>query len=185
MRTALMRVGLVVALAGCSSGTQSDPRPPAPAASSRVETGGGETVTLPTGAEPITVRASIGASVADVWKVLPSAYADLGIPIEMLNPSDYRIGNQSFRVRRRIGQLPMVRLLSCGGPPGAPNAETFDITMYMVSQISPGQAGSTTLATVVQAVGRSPNFAGNDVSCASTGTLERRVEELVRAKIGK
>src|SRR5687767_9088092 len=121
MRASCVAPWLVVGLAACSSAPQSDPRPPAPAATSRISTGSGETVTLPTGAEAVVVRANITAAVGDVWNVLPSVYAELGIPVEFLSPSDYRIGNQSFRVRRRIGQLPMVRLLSCGGAPGAPN----------------------------------------------------------------
>jgi hypothetical protein len=125
------------------------------------------------------------ASLEEVWNVLPSAYADVGIKVEMVNPTERRLGNQAFRARRRIGQMPMIRILSCGGTVGAPNAETFDITMYVVSQVSPGQAGTTNLATVIQATGKSPNFGGNDVSCSSLGALERRIEELVRSKAKK
>ena len=177
-------MALLAGIAGCSKATQSDPKPPPPQ-SSRIVIGGGETVTLPTGAEAVVARSIITAPLTDVWNVLPSVYADLGIAVEMVNPTEYRIGNQALRARRRIGQLQMIRLLSCGGTIGAPNAETFDITMYVVSQVSAGQAGTSSLATVVQAVGKSPNFGGNNVSCASLGALEKRIEELVRAKVKK
>ena len=133
----------------------------------------------------MVARATLPVAPAEVWKVLPAAYEDLGVKVEVVNSTELRMGNEAFRARRRIGNLQMVRLLSCGGTIGAPNAETYDITLYVVSQLSAGAQGSTTLATVVQGVGRSPNFAGNDVSCASTGAIERRIEELVRAKLPK
>ena len=182
---AWIAISLVAALAGCSSATQSDPKPPPPTGSSRIATRPGETVTLPTAAEAIVARATIAAPVAEVWTALAAAYEAVGIRVELVNSTALRMGNEALRVRRRVGDVPMVRLLSCGGTIGAPNAETFDITLYVVSQLSPAGAGSTTLATAVQASGRSPNFGGNDVSCASTGAIERRIAELVQEKVAK
>src|SRR5688572_13230823 len=175
----------VVATASACSATRTDPTPPPPAATTRIETGSGQTVTLPTGAEAVAARSVIAAPVAAVWSALPAAYEALGIRVELVNSTSLRMGNESFRARRRIGELPMVRLLSCGGTIGAPNAETFDITLYVVSQLTTGASSGTTLATVVQGVGKSPNFGGNEVSCTSTGAIERRIEEGVRSKIGK
>lgn len=105
--------------------------------------------------------------------------------VEVVNSTELRMGNEAFRARRRIGNLPMARLLSCGGTIGAPNAE--NVRHHAVCSVPTFRRapGSTTLSTVVQGVGRSPNFAGNDVSCASTGAIERRIEELVRAKLPK
>jgi hypothetical protein len=184
MRWSFAAFVAVVTASGCTS-TRTDPTPPPPAATTRIETAPGQTVTLPTGAEAVAARSVIGAPVADVWRALPAAYEAMGIRVELVNSTALRMGNESFRARRRIGELPMVRLLSCGGTIGAPNAETFDITLYVVSQLTAGGSSGTTLATVVQGVGKSPNFGGNEVSCTSTGAIERRIEELVRSKTAR
>jgi hypothetical protein len=184
MTKAVVTAWLAVVV-GCSGATRGDPKPPPPAATTRISTGDGQTVALPTAAEAVAARTTIAAPADDVWGALPAAYEALGMRVATIDSKTRRIGNESMRARRRIGDIPMVRLLSCGGAIGAPNAETFDITLYVISQLSPASAGSTTLATVVQATGKSPNFGGNEVSCTSTGSLERRIEELVRAKVAK
>jgi hypothetical protein len=119
--------------------------------------------------------------------VLPAAYEELGVKLEVVNSTAMRMGNEAFRTRRRIGNLPMVRLrlLACGGTIGAPNAETYDITLYVVSQLSAARAGVDHALDGRPGSGPIPNFAGNDVSCVSTGAIERRIEELVRAKLPK
>ena len=43
--------------------------------------------------------------------ILAPCHAPMGRP----NSTALRMGNEAFRPRRRIGNLPMVRLLSCGG----------------------------------------------------------------------
>jgi hypothetical protein len=128
---------LVLSAAACSSAPRSDPRPPPPAPTTRVEPTPGQIVTLPTGAEAVAARATLPFPPVAVWNVLPAAYEELGVKVEVVNSTAMRMGNEAFRTRRRIGSLPMVRLrlLACGGTIGAPNAETYDITLYVVSQL--------------------------------------------------
>jgi hypothetical protein len=119
------------------------------------------------------------------WTALNVVYADLKIPITTLVDAQHLVGNESFKVRRRIGDIAMQRILDCGNAQGIPNAETYDIVMTISSILAPNPKGGLNLLTRIDATGRSPNFAReNAVACHSSGTLEKDIAERVRKKLG-
>ena len=125
------------------------------------------------------------ASMDATWTALNLAYSDLKIPINTLVDAQHIVGNDSFKVRRRVGSLLMQQVLDCGNAQGIPNAETYDIQMSIISTLTPNPKGGVNLLTRIDATGRSPNFSReNPVICHSSGALEKQIAELVRKKAG-
>ena len=119
------------------------------------------------------------------WTALNVVYSDLKIPIATLVDAQHLLGNESFKVRRRVGDIPMHQILDCGNAQGIPNAETYDILMTISSFLAPNPKGGINLITRIDATGRSPNFAReNAVACHSSGSLEKDIAERVRKKLG-
>jgi hypothetical protein len=119
------------------------------------------------------------------WTALNVTYSDLKIPITTLVDAQHLVGNQSFKVRRRVGDIVMQQVLDCGSTQGIPNAETYDILMTISSYLAPNPKGGLNLITRIDATGRSPNFAReNAVACHSLGALEKDIAERVRKKLG-
>ena len=130
-----------------------------------------------------SVKSEVFAPPQQVWEMLPEVYQALGIDIASVIQEEKRIGNDAFRTRRKVADMPMQRLLDCGGAAGTPNAETFEITMSVFSVVT-GSGDRSAVATTLSATARSPSFGGaSDILCTSTGRLERRIDELVKARL--
>lgn len=127
----------------------------------------------------------IVGSMDAAWTALNVTYNELKIPITTLVDAQHLIANETFKVRRRIGRLPMQQIVDCGSTQGLPNAETYDILMSISSTLVPNPKGGITLITRIDATGKSPNFSRDAaVACHSSGALEKEIAELVRKKVG-
>lgn len=182
-----MRLGRLIplaALAACSSSSNVAQSAPVPE-TVRVVGGGAANIALgmnPTAADAHST--TLSATVADVWRVLPAAYDALGIPLSVVDSTTHLIGNSGFNLRRRLGSIPLVRLIDCGTTQGGPSAETYDIHMSVVTQVKPGDGG-TIIGTTVEPMGRPAAFSGEYIRCSSTGVLESRLADAVRARLPK
>ena len=128
--------------------------------------------------------ALINAPVEKAWVALQEVYTTLGIPVTELNQQSRTIGNNAYRVRRRIGGVPTMRALDCGGDSGMPNAETYQLLLTVKSRIIPSDAGGSVVQTTLEGTGKNPTTAASsDVRCSSMGTLEKRIADLVKAKV--
>lgn len=115
------------------------------------------------------------------WLALDQAYAVLTIAPSERNASTHLLGNTSFKARRKLGDVRLMNALDCGGESSAPNAESYDITMSVRSQLTPNPAGGTLLQSFVEGVGRNATTNNsNPVTCYSRGGIEKRIDELVR-----
>ncbi|MCE2902005.1 MAG: hypothetical protein ACK6DP_04295 [Gemmatimonas sp.] len=118
------------------------------------------------------------------FQALSAAYATLNIPITDINQQARTLGNAAYRVRRRIGDVPTMRAVDCGGDSGMPNAETYQLILSIQSRVVPNDAGGSVIQTTVEGVGRNPTTsASSDVRCASLGGLEKRLSELVKQRL--
>lgn len=187
--TTWVLLAVAVTAAGCASGS-SGGAAPAPNVTTAPVT---QRIVMPAGStlniNTVDVNAGhsqvIIGSMDAAWTALNVVYSDLKIPITTLVDAQHLIGNESFKVRRRVGEIPMQRILDCGNAQGIPNAETYDILMTVSSYLAPNPKGGLNLVTRIDATGRSPNFAReNAVACHSTGTLEKDIAERVRKKLG-
>ena len=128
--------------------------------------------------------ALINAPVEKAWAALQEVYATLNIPVTDLNQQARTIGNNAYRVRRRIGDVPTMRALDCGGDSGMPNAETYQLLLTVKSRIIPSDAGGSVVQTTLEGTGKNATTAASsDVRCSSMGALEKRIADLVKAKV--
>ncbi|WP_396205825.1 hypothetical protein [Gemmatimonas sp.] len=126
-------------------------------------------------------RTLVAAPPERAFQALSAAYAALNIPVTDINQQARTIGNSAFRTRRRVGDVPTLRALDCGGDSGMPNAETYQLTLTIQSKVVPSDAGGSVILTTLEGTGRNPTTAAsNEVRCASLGALEKRIGELVR-----
>jgi hypothetical protein len=78
-------------------------------------------------------RTLVAAPPERAFQALSAAYATLNIPVTDINQQARTLGNNAFRTRRRIGDVPTMRALDCGGDSGMPNAETYQLTLTIQS----------------------------------------------------
>ena len=126
----------------------------------------------------------INAPVEKTWAALQSAYVTLGIPVTELNQQQRTIGNPTYRIRRRIGDVPTMRALDCGGDSGMPNAETYQLLLTVKSRVIANEAGGSVVQTTLEGTGRNATTsASSDVRCSSMGALEKRIADLVKGTV--
>ena len=114
-----------------------------------------------------------------VWRALPVAYDSIGVPVGRIDTLTRVVGNDGFRLRRKLGGVSLTRYLDCGQAQGFRSAETYEINLAVITQLQPAEAGYTTAATTVQASAKPVNFAGEYAPCSSSGELEKRVGEVL------
>lgn len=126
----------------------------------------------------------INAPVDKTWAALQEAYTTLTIPVTELNQQTRTIGNNAYRVRRRIGDVPTMRALDCGGDSGMPNAETYQLLLSVKSRIIANDAGGSVVQTTLEGTGKNATTAASsDVRCSSMGALEKKIADLIKAKV--
>jgi len=180
MRVMLMLVGVGL-LGGCASRPAAGPDLVADRA---ITTQTVQGISGSTGVAMVNDAAAVGstidASVDVTWSALQSVYVTLEIPLSRRDNEKKVLGNSAFRTRRRVGPVPMIRAVDCGGESGMPNAETYDVTLEITSMLSPTPDGRTRLQTLVQGTARRPASGNpNDVRCSSLGGLENKISEMV------
>jgi hypothetical protein len=125
--------------------------------------------------------ATLDHSLDQVWRALPAVYDKLAIPVTQISTTNRVVGNTGFSVRRQLGGVPLTRYFDCGRTQDRPSAETYEIQLSALTTVQPKDSGST-VQTTIQATARPVNFAGSPVNCSSTGALETRIVELLKAQ---
>jgi anti-sigma factor RsiW len=174
----------VVLMCACASRGAPPPDVAVVSTSDRIVTGAGNFMTIGGSATTVGIAGDVPAPPDDVFRAVKAVYDELKIPIADVSTADRAIGNQLFKTRRRIGGVSMQTYLDCGGNSGQPNAETFDIVMNVLTYVTAGQVTGSTVTTRLQAVGSDPNHGkDNQLRCASTGELEKRIAQMTREKV--
>ena len=114
----------------------------------------------------------------EVWSLLVAAYDSVGIPVNISNPPQGVLGNEGFRIRRKLKDVSLTRYLDCGNTQGGPSAETYEVILAVKTQLLPVDQG-VSATTMVDASARPVSLSGNAVRCGSTGRLEARIGELL------
>jgi hypothetical protein len=112
------------------------------------------------------------------------AYADIGVDVKYSNPATGEIGNVAFVRARKMAGQPMSAFVNCGSTLTGPVADSFRITMLLVSTVKSRGDGSV-VETRLQS--RGVDVAGGTstgaMECHSLGTLEHKLHDLVREKL--
>ena len=97
--------------------------------------------------------------------------------------ANHVIGNPDLKARRRLGEVPLGRFLNCGTTLGSPNTDTYEIRLSVLTSARRDSSGGTIVMTTVDAKGRPITISAEYTSCTSTGALEQRIVDLLKAQL--
>ncbi|HEU4565914.1 MAG TPA: hypothetical protein VFS05_14740 [Gemmatimonadaceae bacterium] len=164
-------VCLLPLAAACASGTSAGAGTP----STTYVQGDGRAMAITTTRNaPAPVEGTVLAPIDKVWSVLPPVLEEMGIAVTTIVSAEYRAGNDHVVARRRLGKESLGRLFDCGSSLGQPNAETYEITMSVMTKLE-DRDGNTGVLTTVDATARPVNFTNEPIACRSLGVLEKRI----------
>ena len=140
----------------------------------------------------LTVTATATADVSHlpytadaVWRILPSVFDSVGIPVTSIDPARKSIGNAGYKTRARLGKAPLSRYLECGTTQIGPNADSYDVFLSVMTIVSPEGANGATLSTLVDAQARPVMVNQGYSRCSSKGSIEIRIADLVKARLAR
>lgn len=185
MRTHPVLIVLLAAACSTAGAPARGPSQSAPAKTTEtIVTGGGSKVQINTVNIDTDVRLFSTGTPAQVVSVLPAVYADLGIPLTVNDAARRTVGNAGWKTRRSIGKVPMYRYLDCGSSGTMKNAETYQISMSVITTVRPNEGGGSVVATAITATGKNPVTSSSaEVRCASLGDLEIRIRDMAQKRI--
>ena len=177
------KIFMVFALAACgacaSSGQGASRAGPEPESRISINAAPGAMGGLRLHNEPGVGVRHVDAPLDSVWLALPMVYDLLGIPDAGVDAERTKFGNPGYRARRIEGER-LSKYVDCGmGVTAAPNADQYNVTLSVLTRLTPGSDGGTMVVTTVEATGKPRAVSGNPVYCQSKGTLEARLGELV------
>jgi len=125
----------------------------------------------------------VEASLEEVWTALLAAYKAMGIPGDVLDSRNMTVGNRGFRAERIDGSR-LSRFVDSGsGARGSPSADSYHVTMSVVTRVSEQDTERVLLETEVSATADPRDRRGGVVRCTTTGVLEDRIVTLVKAAL--
>lgn len=179
----MRRIAILALVVVAACGTKSNAGPTVTRPESvRIVGGTGGTTSIATVQTDAPNVATLKLPVADVWAALPTIFESMAVPIEHLDHQSRIIGNQSFRVRRKLGAVPLSRYIDCGTTQGGPSAETYEVHLTVLAQATGTEDPAfSRITTTVQALARPINFTGDLIRCSTTGALESRLVTALKA----
>jgi len=185
--TALCATALCAACASGSStsgsstsGAASDSRP----ATETVRLGRLGSLTMPTSAPTADVSRIPHAADA-VWRIMPSVFDSLGVPVATIDPAGRVIGHPGYNTRQRLGKAPLSRYLDCGNSQIGLSADSYDVFLTVLTTVRADGTDGAALSTVVEAKARPVTYNQAYSNGSSKGGIERRIAELVNAKLAR
>jgi hypothetical protein len=131
-------------------------------------------------------EATLTATAARLFAVLPEAFHDIGLTAKELDQNTQQAGTGTFRAQYRIGKQRMSTFIDCGlDGMGLRQADSYGISMRVTTQIVPEGPERATVRTLVQSTGRPASNSGLEIHCPSLGTLEQKLAEAVAARANR
>lgn len=194
MRTVICAIALT-GLAACASGGASGGTPSGGAVSA-VPTSGSTTRRTTTGIENmgrITITNTVEADVVTVpydadavFRILPSLYDSLGVQVNTVDPAKKTVGNAGYKIRNRLGKIPLSMYLDCGGSTQiGPNADSYDVYLSAMTTVTPNGTGSAKVGTLVEAQARPATYNQAYSPCSSKGLFEQKLAQLIAKRLAK
>src|SRR3954471_23050373 len=120
-----------------------------------------------------------------VWRALAPSYDSAGIKLNYLDADAHLMGNQGMSLKSKLGNTSLSTYIDCGRAQGAASADTYEVTMVVISWVHVAPSGSTEILTRVTASGRPATLGQHFTRCTSTTTLEKRLASNVKLILGK
>jgi hypothetical protein len=96
------------------------------------------------------------------------------------------MGTTQTKLYRRMGKVPLSNYFRCGEGTTGPNADSYAVYLSLLAVVQPEKDGQVGVHTLIAA--QAVDLAGgrNDaIDCTSTGRLELRVADDVKARLAK
>lgn len=168
---------LALILAGCTSSPESSTLSTYSQTPNRVERRG-DSYYIHLSPETRAVSTTLPGVPRQMFPRVAEVYEELEIPIETIHTTRFLLGNERLRVSRSIGGISLSKVVDCGSTLTGSRADTYRLTMSILTQLYPAGPDSTRVETIIKATGQTSEGAStNAVSCMSTGNLERTIIE--------
>ena len=126
----------------------------------------------------------VKASPAEVMAALKSVYSDLGIEVKHYDPTSGQVGNRNFSKNGSLAGERISNFLNCGMMILGEAADNYRVTISAISQVTPRDGGSN-IETWLTASARDLGTSSDHVSCATKGTFESKINQLVQERIAR
>ncbi len=128
---------------------------------------------------------TLSAPAARAFVGVRRAYEELGIPFTFYEQDALRLGGYVPVLGDLVDERPST-WVDCGrGMTAEPYADRYEVSMAIATKVVPQGEGRSTVETVLRARARARDVSGGLLRCRSFGTLERRIAEMVRARVAR
>lgn len=143
-------------------------------------------VTLPGFPAPIALDTvasiiEVNSSMGKVFAAAADAMKQFAVPVEVRDSLAGLIGSPSFAKSRSMAGTQMSASFNCGTGITGPNADNYRINMAIMAMMEPLGLDKTRLQVAVVASATDVQGSSkNPVTCATTGTLEGKIERHIK-----
>ncbi|HMN10543.1 MAG TPA: hypothetical protein PKC83_17335 [Gemmatimonadaceae bacterium] len=134
----------------------------------------------------VFARDTVAAPMGETFAAVRATYAALKLPREWADSANGQLGTLRARMTYRLGGERLSVYFNCGQGLTGANADTWRLTIAMVTFLQPASDGRTRVGTGL--VAEAQDMSGTSVEpamCGSTGLLEERILKDVRARLGR
>ena len=134
----------------------------------------------------VFARDTMSAPMGETFAAVRAVYAALKLPREWADSANGQLGALRARATYQLGGERLSVYFNCGQGITGANADTWRLTIAMVTFLQPAGDGRTRVGT--GAVAEAQDMSGTSTEpamCGSTGLLEARILKDVRARLGK
>jgi hypothetical protein len=105
---------------------------------------------------------------------LKAAYGELGIDVKLWDPPNGQVGNKNFTKMYRLAGASLSTYVGCGLTTNGEAADSYRVTLSIVSQVSPDAGGSKVLTTL-SAFAEDLASSKGTIACETRGILEQKI----------
>ena len=130
---------------------------------------------------PTAVRGAPGP----VFAALRRALDSLGVEAAVADAAAGLIGNLGLKATRRFAGKQMSTWIDCGIGHTGPTANAYRVHLAILAGVAANKDGGSSVRIAIAAGAQSfSGPLGDPIACESTGAIERRLLDLVRASVG-
>jgi hypothetical protein len=124
----------------------------------------------------------LNASRDRVWSALMATHDAIGTTPSVL---DAGAGTASFvhQNSRRLMGRPLSAYIDCGRGSSGPRADIYSVTIKVNQVLRAQGTTSTTVHTIVTGWAKPMGMTGDAVQCFTVGTLEKKIAEILQARL--
>lgn len=132
----------------------------------------------------VFARDTVAAPMGVTFAAVRATYAALKLPREWADSANGQLGTLRARMTYQLGGERLSVFFNCGQGLTGANADTWRLTVALITFLQPAGEGRTRLGTGL--VAEAQDMSGTSVEpamCGSTGLLEERILKDVRARL--